>query len=566
MSMNTDKFQATPSPAKACAFAAIFMAALVILPLLIIEGTVRLLGWESPRDPYISFGRTASFFSDFEQEGTAYKVVNGRDLYRERELSFSRDKPNGAVRIFFVGGSASAGWPHPDGEAYTDYLESALYRAFPNRHIEILNISAHAYAAYRVRLIFDEILAFEPDLVVIYSGNNEFVEQRRYAVAGNWYDRVATIASFSTAYRLLRGSPTLSSLFPTSSLSAETRGGIAMEQWSKIEGLPTPLRTDADQFQKVKEHYAFSIRSMLRGAEDLGIPAVLLTVPTNTRDWQPNVSAERAEGERARSWRNVYRAGRAALIRGQHGQAVDFLQKAAAADPGHAATHYHLARALEASGRLAEANVSYDRARDLDANPFRALSAFNDILRHLGSEFDHVHLVDADRLFRDASAPHAPGFNLFLDYVHPTRRGNIILAHAVFDTILASGVLGANEAKFEYRPDAGDDGTIYDEATDQELQRLLLILAMMMHQHETTVAIAERILAHPAGLEAFDEEEARTVTQARTLFAKLVAMERVELLTGPVSRDEKDRLNVEIDALYKETFSTYLEYQQQRGK
>jgi hypothetical protein len=43
-------------------------------------------------------------------------------------------------------------------------------------------------------------------------------------------------------------------------------------------------------------------------------------------------------------------------------------------------------------------------------------------------------------------------------------------------------------------------------------------------------------------------------------------MERVELLTGPVSKDEKDRLNVELDALYKETFGNYLEYQRQRGK
>jgi tetratricopeptide (TPR) repeat protein len=565
MSMNTDKFPTTSSPAKARAFAAIFMAALVILPLLVIEGTVRLLGWESPRDPYISFGRTASFFSDFEDDGTAYKVVNGRDLYREREVTFSRDKPKRAVRIFFVGGSASAGWPHPDGEAYTDYLERTLYRAFPNRYIEILNISAHAYAAFRVRLIFEEIRAFQPDLIVVYSGNNEFVEQRRYSVTDSWYDSIANIANFSTAYRLLRGSPALSSLFPTSSLSAETRGGIAMEQWSKIEGLPAILRTDADQFRKVKEHYAFSIRSMLQGAKDLGIPAVLLTVPTNTRDWQPNVSAERAVGERAHAWREAYRAGRAALIRGQHGQAVDFLQTAAGTDPGHAATHYHLARALEASGRLAEANDSYDRARDLDANPFRAHSEFNDILRELAGEFDHVHLVDADKLFRDASAPHAPGFNLFLDYVHPTRRGNIILAHGVFDTILATGVLGAKEAKFEYRPEAGDDGTVYDEATDQDLQRLLLILAMMMHQHETAVTIAERILAHPAGLEAFDEEEARTVMQARILFARLVAMERVELLTGLVSKDEKDRLNADLDALYKETFGNYVEYQRQRG-
>jgi hypothetical protein len=174
--------------------------------------------------------------------------------------------------------------------------------------------------------------------------------------------------------------------------------------------------------------------------------------------------------------------------------------------------------------------------------------------------------ADADKLFRAASAPHAPGFDLFLDYVHPKRRGTIILANAVFDSIVASGILGTRNAKFEYTPATGEDGAIYDEETDQDLQRILLILAMMMHQHETATAIASRIMASPTGLDAFDEEEARTVTQARVLFAKLVALERVELLSGSVSQDERDRLNSELDGLYKQTFGNYLEYQRQRGR
>ncbi len=53
-------------------------------------------------------------------------------------------------------------------------------RSYPRRSIEVINVSAHAYAAYRVRLLFDRVLEFEPDLLVLCTGNNEFLEKRTY--------------------------------------------------------------------------------------------------------------------------------------------------------------------------------------------------------------------------------------------------------------------------------------------------------------------------------------------------------------------------------------------------
>jgi tetratricopeptide (TPR) repeat protein len=566
MVMDSSPPQLQISRGKARLFGAVLIALLVMVPLLAIELLVVTLGWQAPNDPYISFGRATSFFYDFEEEGVAYKTVSSRDLYRERELTFARTKPKGAFRVFFVGGSASAGWPHPDGEAYSDYLESALYRAFPDRQFEILNVSAHAYAAYRVRLILDEVLPLQPDLLVIYSGNNEFVEPRQYAVDARWFDPIGSLANRSTAYRLMRGSPFISKFFPTSTLDPEARSGTAFEQWSKIEKLPLVLRTDPGQFRKVTEHYEFSIASMVRAARDRGIPVLLLTVPTNTRDWRPNASASTAEGARSNDWRRYYRAGRAALLRGERDLAVESLTGAVELDSAHAATHYHLGRALEASGRLDEAIASYERARDLDANPFRAHSSFNEIIRRIGRTFDNVKLIDAEKLFREASAPHAPGFDLFLDYVHPTRRGNTILAKAVFDAMVASGMLGSTSAAFQFEPAPGDDGVIYDATRDQSLQRTLLFLAMMMNQNETVVRIADLIVTNPEGLGTFDAWEARMVTMAREIFREAVELERRELLVGDVLQEENDKLATRLHRLFQEIWGNYLEYRQQRGK
>jgi len=60
--------------------------------------------------------------------------------------------------VFCLGGSASAGWPHPPLETYSAYLERALEKAYPDRRIEMINASAHGFASYRVRAVFDRVV------------------------------------------------------------------------------------------------------------------------------------------------------------------------------------------------------------------------------------------------------------------------------------------------------------------------------------------------------------------------------------------------------------------------
>jgi hypothetical protein len=79
---------------------------------------------------------------------------------------------------------------------------------------------------------------------------------------------------------------------------------------------------------------------------------------------------------------DAYKAGRAALLTDSLDTAVARLQDAVDLDPLHAASHFFLARGLGDRATLTPCD-SYSRARDLDYNPFRAISEFNTSLRRL---------------------------------------------------------------------------------------------------------------------------------------------------------------------------------------
>ncbi len=100
---------------------------------------------------------------------------------------------------------------------------------------------------------------FEPDLVVIYSGNNEFIEKRIYTEAGSWQKPLNSIMNGSYLIRRMKGSSLGRRLWPDNTLLPEERQHIAYEQWLKIEQLALDLRKNPRQYEKVREHYEFSI-------------------------------------------------------------------------------------------------------------------------------------------------------------------------------------------------------------------------------------------------------------------------------------------------------------------
>lgn len=531
-----------------------------------LEAGLRLIDLQVPYDPYIHFGTVPNFFVRKIVDGREVFQVAHRDVYSERAVQFAAKKEPGTLRVICVGASASAGWPHAGEEIYSAYLQQALQRAYPQRRVEVLNLSAHAYAAYRVRMVFQEALQFEPDLFVIWSGNNEFLEQRTYVDSSPWRERLEEWINHFLAYRAIRGSRIGRYLWPESTLSAHEREHQIHAMWSKLEQVAITLRTDPVQFSGVQRHYRASLESMIEQAAAAAVPVVLATVPVNLRDWTPVVSCHGGTASQGARWQAEYLAGRKALADGAGGEAVTHLTAAVALDPQFADGYFYLGRALEAQGQMDEAYGAYSQARDYDCNPFRAISAFEETVRALGARYRNVVLVDLVHSFRAAVAPRPPGFNLFLDYVHPTKSGNLIAAESVYRAIQRSGALPAfpKETGFMYvdKP-LPATGLPYDDWTDVPMLLHLLRFYMIQHQNEAVLRQSQTLLAQPALRVQLTDKDRAFLERTVAVFGAVVQREQ-EWIHGRAT-DPTEVNRASLLEFYQQYFEGYQEYKQKYG-
>ncbi len=147
---------------------------LVLLVFVVIEVLVRLFFPGNPTDDMIDIGPINLFSKEIIQGETWYKISN-KNAYSDRNILFKKEKEKDQIRIICLGGSASASWPHPPTEIYNSYLEKSLQKTYPSKKIEIINCSAHGFASYRIRQIFETIIPLQPVAFIIWCGNNEFL-------------------------------------------------------------------------------------------------------------------------------------------------------------------------------------------------------------------------------------------------------------------------------------------------------------------------------------------------------------------------------------------------------
>jgi hypothetical protein len=98
-------------------------------------------------------------------------------VYTDNRRTFKSPKPKGAFRAFSFGGSATMGMGFPYNGSFSRWLELMFAEAYPNREMEVLNMGSVGFCSEQVKAIAREVLEKgEPDLLIIYSGNNEFLD------------------------------------------------------------------------------------------------------------------------------------------------------------------------------------------------------------------------------------------------------------------------------------------------------------------------------------------------------------------------------------------------------
>jgi hypothetical protein len=316
------------------------------------------------RDPFAGFSRSVPMFSPAQRtDGVrVFRVSPGRQLAATRRFKpdpnreFLAEKPPGSYRIVVLGDSSAAGVPYGVEYAFSAWLAKRLAAELPSTRVEVTNAAMPGYATRRLSMIADELVAYAPDLVIVYNGHNEFAESRYYAHLVDMDPRLFRVREWLVGMRLWG---LLSSLFGDQQIN-EDAPRIDLEHIDESKEMFAVLdgRASGKGYASPREReygammYRFNLEHIVRTLRAAGAEVVLLTLSQNFADWAPGASAHREDLSPAdlAAWQALVAAGDARRDQGDCNGALAKYREALTLDDHFADLHFRVATCASARG------------------------------------------------------------------------------------------------------------------------------------------------------------------------------------------------------------------------
>jgi tetratricopeptide (TPR) repeat protein len=428
-----DKEQAAP---KRRVSPGIRLLAAVVSPiafLLLLELILTLLGYGLPRRFFLPWRMGAQGVFVANRHFCEHFVP--RSLSRAPEDTVLLPKSDSTFRIFVLGGSAANGDPDP-AYGFCRQLEILLNDHAEGTRFEVVNAAITAMNSHVARRIAGDCARHDPDLFIVYVGNNEVVGPYGPPTLPEFLYRHRAWIDASVALKKdLRVGQLVKDM-----MQAMRSRGASDDTWQGMEAfLDCRITLDDPKLQTCYQHFKANVSDMVASAHSHGVRTLICTVPTNIASCAPFGSAHRVDlldAELAR-WNSLYEGGRRLFLAGDHAGALVQYEQAMAIDDRHAELVYGVGQCLLRLDRLEEARLALLRARDLDVLRFRADTAVNQAVRDLTSALSTqgASLLDMVSVLEQANKGRPLGGAFLLDHVHLTVSGNFHVARAAMQSI-----------------------------------------------------------------------------------------------------------------------------------
>lgn len=271
---------------RAVAKTACIMTGVTIALLALVEGGVRV--WERwhPANAFdFDMGFMESRLFVPAPDDPEKMVTNPARCKAFREQTFKRKKPAGTMRIIALGGS-SVNFLGPDLAGLLQRLPRLVptgYTAF-----ETINAGGLAYGSQRLVLLTAELLQYEPDLILLYSGHNEFEEVEQLDLANLRVVPLQKTLNHLATFRVLR----------------DIKTAWMMRRLTSVHNRAITANPDVDytaswrhQFtpEEVQERmraYERNLTMIAQMCQERGVPLIIGTVPSNLL--QPKLTVQQA--------------------------------------------------------------------------------------------------------------------------------------------------------------------------------------------------------------------------------------------------------------------------------
>ena len=400
-----------------------------------VEGVLRLVPWLGPAPLVVERA---------EQGGKRLLAVNR--LYSQRfffgqqgrlaaagqmaERFFFEPAPDNLYRVVFVGASTVQGFPHPRRLAAASFLEAMLQDALPERTVEVFNLGITSIASFAVARVVEDALALEPDLVVVYTGHNEF-----YGIYGA--DDQPTPYYKQIGY-LLRQLHLTRSVQAALDLLGD--GDKTDTDLLKLMAERGEVPPDSPRRRAAERDLNDNLSQIVSTCREARVSLVLCTLAANDAGFAPAGSAVLdLAALQARQWEQWVQGAAVRLTRDyvspdMAAGALNELEQAGALSDRSAWLWYLRGLALERMGRAEEAYPAFRRARDFDTMPWRAPTVHSEIVRSLAQE-EGVVVADVEAVLRAAAPPQGVDWHWMVDHVHFSVPGQILLAREILKGI-----------------------------------------------------------------------------------------------------------------------------------
>jgi tetratricopeptide (TPR) repeat protein len=320
--------------------------------------------------------------------GTMKGTETGNDV-------FLMNKPDTCFRIFLMGCSTARGFPFQMSATFSRILHQRLQDLYQHTRIEMVNTSMAAINSYAMYDFIDEILKQKPDLIMIYTGHNEYYGAMGVSSVeggGNvrWLKimhlKLIRLKTYQLVQQLVKK---IAGIF--SNDSSRPKGTLMTRM-----AIKNAIEYDSELYRAGIQQFADNMEVVLKKSHDAGVKVVLGELVSNVSGIAPLISCTPGEHEAVQLFRN--------------------------------------ARALEEQGKYPEALEMYYQAKDRDAIVFRAPEGINEVIHDLGTRYKSV-VVPMKKIFSEQSPNGIPGFNLFTEHLHPNVKGYFLMADAFFNAL-----------------------------------------------------------------------------------------------------------------------------------
>lgn len=391
-----------------------------------------------------SVGYPTSFFIKSERPGFWTTNVHFGWHYQQEGVSEPQpclipvEKPGNGIRVFVLGESAAMGTPDPSF-GFARILEVMLRRFYPDRPVEVVNAAMRGINSHLITGIARECAGLNPDVFVVYVGNNEFNglygPKTSLAFLG---EHPGLIPAFHQAKRTHVGQ-LLRRVFGANPEARQARKLVRDAGFfqGRCTAWDDPARTC------VYRNFRTNLERICREGLNAGAGVVVATIGVNLRDCPPLASLHR-EGltqSQREQWETLCREASQFEAAGDAGQAMSRYEKALEIDDHFAELHFRVARCRLRLGEGDAAACEFSLARDWDALQFRADGRINQIIRDVAAASANpaARLVEIDKALArsDPCCAGSPGREFFFEHVHLRFAGDYQVARAMLPEVVA---------------------------------------------------------------------------------------------------------------------------------